>query len=103
VPDEIIALVGIIAVFGIPIVAILTSHQQKMAKLRSESHQGADGRVLEELQSLKQQMAELRDTTTRYDMSFDAALQRIESRVGSIEGRVSTLEQNTVQQPGNRV
>jgi hypothetical protein len=89
--------VAILAVFGIPIIAILTSHQQKMAQLRAQSSQATDAKVLEELQSLKQQMAELRDTTTRYDMSFDAALQRIESRVGNVEGRVATLEQSASQ------
>jgi hypothetical protein len=97
VPDELIAIVAILAVFGIPIIAILTSHQQKMAQLRAQSSQATDAKVLEELQSLKQQMAELRDTTTRYDMSFDAALQRIESRVGNVEGRVATLEQGASQ------
>jgi aspartate carbamoyltransferase catalytic subunit len=91
---EIVPILGILAVFGIPIIAILTGHQQKMAQLRAQSQQGADKKVLDELQALRQQMAELRDTSTRYDMSFDAALQRIESRVGNLEGRVSSIEQN---------
>lgn len=51
-----------------------------------------------ELQDLKHAIDELRDTTTRYDISFDAALQRIESRVGHLEGRVNSIEQADAKQ-----
>ena len=51
--------------------------------------------TLNEIQALRQQMVELRDTTTKYDMSFDAALQRLESRMGHLEGRVTSVEQET--------
>ena len=80
-------------IFAIPIVAIITSHQRKMAEMKMQMGGKADSSVIEELKALKQQMAELRDTTTRYDISFDAALQRIESRVGHLESKVSVIEQ----------
>ena len=81
---------------GIPIVAIWTYHQRKMMEMKLRM--GGEGRqvVSGELQEIKQQLAELRDTTTRYDLSFDAALQRIESRVGHLESRVSSVEQQNV-------
>jgi hypothetical protein len=80
-------------IFAIPIVAIITSHQRKLMEMKLKMGSGGDSKVAEELRALKQQMAELRDTTTRYDISFDAALQRIESRVGHIESKVATIEQ----------
>ena len=80
-------------IFAIPIVAIITTHQRKMAEMKMKMGGGGNDAVTEELKALKQQMAELRDTTTRYDISFDAALQRIESRVGHLENKVSAIEQ----------
>jgi hypothetical protein len=50
------------------------------------------------MRDLKRQIEELRDTTTKYDMSFDTALQRIESRVSNVENRVSGIESSNVQQ-----
>ena len=61
--------------------------------MRMQSGAQGNSVVVEEMQKLKQQVAELRDTTTRYDISFDAALQRIESRVGHLENKVSAIEQ----------
>jgi uncharacterized coiled-coil protein SlyX len=38
-----------------------------------------------EIQRLQQQITELRETTTRYDVSFDSALQRLERRIAEVE------------------
>ncbi len=48
--------------------------------------------VLDELKALREQIAELRESTTRYDVSFDTALQRIEGRMSAVEQRVSAVE-----------
>ena len=87
-PDIVIPLV----VFAIPIIAIITAHHRKIMEMKMKMGGSGDSRVVEELTVLKQQMAELRDTTTRYDISFDAALQRIESRVGHLESKIATIE-----------
>lgn len=97
---------GVIAVtliFSIPIIAIIASHQHKMAEMKLRMGQQGDQNVIKELRELKEQFAELRDTTTRYDLSFDAALQRIESRVGGLEQRVTTLEKTPEEKQVNRV
>jgi uncharacterized protein HemX len=86
-------LIPILAVIGIFILPVWTAHQRKMMELKLQAGQKADDNLLQELQSLKAQITDLRDTTTRYDMSFDSALQRIESRVGHLETRVSSMEQ----------
>jgi len=89
---EFIGLAAVICIFGGPVIAIILHHQRKMMEMRLQIRDQADQSVLTELRDLRNQMAELRDTTTKYDLSFDAALQRIESRVGRLEQRVTTLE-----------
>jgi hypothetical protein len=76
----------------IPIVAIVMSFKYKAKELELKAGRGGDPNVVSALEDMKRQIADLRDTTTRYDMSFDSALQRIESRVGNLENRVSTIE-----------
>ncbi len=83
--------VAIMMVFSIPLVAIFLAHTRKMAEMRGLG--GANSpQVSEQLKQMSAQIAELRDTTTRYDMSFDTALQRLESRMGAIEGKVQQIE-----------
>jgi hypothetical protein len=84
-----IPILAIICIFGLP---MWSYHQRRMLELKMMAGSTADSGLVSELQALAQQVAELRDTTTRYDMSFDSALQRIESRVGHLEGRVNSIE-----------
>ena len=88
-------ILAIMMVFGIPITAIITSHMRKMAEIKSRRDPSGDAAAITEIRALKEQFQELRDTTTKYDMSFDAALQRIENRVNHLEGRVSRVEQDS--------
>jgi hypothetical protein len=84
-----IGLVTVICIFGLP---WYYYHQRKMLEIKLRGGMASDSNILKELQDMKQQIADLRDTTTRYDMSFDAALQRLESRTGNVEQRMSQLE-----------
>jgi hypothetical protein len=93
--EELIGLAAVVMIFGIPITAIVTGHFRKMAELKLQHGEKAESNVLESIRELKEQFTELRDTTTKYDMSFDAALQRIENRVNHLEGRVSRVEQQS--------
>jgi hypothetical protein len=78
--------------FGAVTVWVYLGHQRKVLEMKLRSGAGGDSNVVRELQEMKQQMADLRDTTTRYDMSFDAALQRMESRMNMVEQRLTTVE-----------
>lgn len=91
--EELTGLAVITFLFGGPVIAIILNHYRKLAEMKLKAQERANEDVLNELRALKNQMADLRDTTTKYDLSFDAALQRIESRVGSLEQRVTTLEE----------
>jgi hypothetical protein len=91
-----------IAFFAFVYSLVRMKHQQRLEEMRVLRGQGGGTEVVTELRQLQQQLHELRDTTTRYDMSFDAALQRLESRVGHLEAQQreteaqpSTLEART--------
>lgn len=94
---EIIGLAGVIMVFSIPISAIWMHHQREMAKIKSARGDGDKGdvkgsaEVVRELQAMRQEMALLRDTTTKFDMSFDAALSRLEQRMDKAEENIADI------------
>jgi hypothetical protein len=74
------------------VIANYINYRHKLAELRLKGGAEGNEQLVAELQELKKQMADLRDTTTRYDMSFDAALQRLESRTANVEQRMSQVE-----------
>ena len=78
--------IPIVAMF-IPITAILANHRQKLAEIKARSASGLAPEIRAELSEIKNQLADLRDTTTKFDMTFDAALDRMEQRVGRVEDR----------------
>ena len=83
----IIPLAGIFFLFGLP---VILHFKKDFMKMKMQQGQNVDSKLLEELQALKHQIAELRDTTTRYDMSFDSALQRLENRMTHMESQVNS-------------
>lgn len=87
-PDQLALMIPIIAVF-IPIVAIVTSHQRKLAEINAQRGVTLPANIKTELEALRNEVAMLRDTTTRFDMSFDAAITRLEDRVDHVETRQS--------------
>lgn len=97
-----IPILAVLLIFGIPIIAILTSHMRNMAQMKLDAQQKGDARLLAEIEQLRKEFASLRDTATQYDLSFDTALQRVEGRLGSIESRVGALEQGENLSAGNR-
>lgn len=100
---DIVGLTAVVMVFGIPITAIITGHLKSMAQLRIEAAAKVAGsqsaHVDSEIAALRDEVARLRDTTTQYDIAFDTALQRLDSRVGHLEAQVSTSPRPAVEQP----
>lgn len=74
---------------SIPIVAILGGYWVKLAEIKARGGNALSEEVRNELREMKSQLAELRETTTRFDLSFDAAITRLEDRVDQIERRQS--------------
>ncbi|HSV75295.1 MAG TPA: hypothetical protein VLH79_16185 [Chthonomonadales bacterium] len=81
-----------LAMLLIPIVAIVAAHRRKVLELQLQLRSQADSLIAGEIRSLREQLEGLRDTTTRYDVSFDTALQRMETRMARLEQRVESSE-----------
>jgi hypothetical protein len=82
----IVAVVGAVSVFGMPVFLFIawSRHKERMAALMQPR---SDMRSSAEIESLKQEIASLRDTTTQYDMSVEHRLTEIQHRLDNIEGR----------------
>jgi hypothetical protein len=79
---------------GLGAIAIITEHFQKLAQIRAKARAGADEGAAKSIDELRREIMALRETATQYDVSFDAALQRLEQRVAQMELRLSSVEQN---------
>src|SRR5436190_883648 len=93
---EVIALVAVMLIFGIPFFAIGTEHRRRMMELQLKLRNQGDESVKASIEALRDEVRSLRDTTTQYDVSFDSVLQRMEQRVERLERRVSEPEANAI-------
>ena len=82
---------AILMVFGIPMLAIWTGHRRKMLELQLQMRGQVDTNANAEIAALREEVRALRDTTMQYDLSFDAALQRMERRVQDLETQSTSL------------
>ena len=85
--ETVVAVIAISCTFGTVFMGMVFHHARKLAELKSRASQGNNEELAREVRDLKKQVEDLRDTATRYDMSFDTALQRIEGRVGALEAK----------------
>ena len=85
-PDEFIAVVAIVMVFGIPIVAILTHHQRKMAELIHRNHAEVNPIVVEEVNRLREEVSQLRSQLNETTIALDDARRlrpvEVQERIG---------------------
>jgi hypothetical protein len=89
----IVGLLVTMMVFAIPWYAISTYHRRKMEEIRGKHRVDIEAETRAAIEALRQEMAALRDTSTQYDVSFDTALNRLDSRMSHLEQRVRTVEQ----------
>src|SRR5256885_1374948 len=89
-------LVAVVLVFGIPLLAIWTSHKRKLLELQLRLKNEGNSSVHAEMEALRQEVRALRDTTMQYDLSFDTALQRCEQRMEHRERRVNSADTSSV-------
>ena len=84
---EFIGFIAVAGAFGIPIVAIWTSHIRSRAKIKVNGVQSVDNALRAEVEALRAEVSALRDTTTKFDLSFDAQLTQLETRMERTEGQ----------------
>jgi hypothetical protein len=95
---ETVGAIAIICIFGwIPLKVIL-GHISKMAEIKALAGRGGEG-VARQLEEVQAELRALRETTTRFDVSFDAALTRLEERVQSMETERIRTSYDTVESP----
>ena len=75
--------IGTVVLSPVLILRIVLAHREKLIALKNRQ-EGAPG-LIEEVRALRGELAALRDTTTRCDMTFDAAIDRLESRMERME------------------
>jgi len=75
--------IGTVVLSPVLILRIVLAHREKLIALKNRQ-EGAPG-LVEEVRALRGELAALRDTTTRCDMTFDAAIDRLESRMERME------------------
>jgi hypothetical protein len=71
--EDLVPIVALLLVFGIPIIAILTAHQQKMAKLIHGQRPQIDPAVIEEIRSLRTEVSQLQDRVNTMMLDQDTA------------------------------
>lgn len=86
---DLIGLVAVVCIFGpaliIPIVAMTQKHRKEMAQLELERRRASNQEVIQQIEALRQEIAELRQTTTQYDLSLQANLENLQERVRALE------------------
>jgi hypothetical protein len=93
--NEMVGAISVICIFGwIPLKVIL-GHLSKMAEIKVKAGTGGEN-VARQLAEMQNELKALRETTTRFDVSFDAALTRLEERVGSMETERIRTQYDTV-------
>lgn len=70
---------------ALPFYGMWSHHKRKMEELRLQSQGTVNHQMRAEMDALRAEIQQLRDTSMQYDLSFDAALQRVEQRVGHVE------------------
>lgn len=99
---EIIAVFILLVIFVgiISIIGVSSWHRQEMEKIKARKGlEGNTAQISEELRAelnaLKEQVLALRDTTTKFDLSFDSALDGVEARLKRVEERQLTQNYQT--------
>lgn len=88
-----------VMVLAIPWYAISTYHRRKLEEIRAKQKVDIAEETRAAIDALRREVAALRDTSTQYDVSFDTALNRLDSRMAHLEQRVRSVENevNSVQ------
>jgi hypothetical protein len=82
---EFLGLVAILMVFGTPLVLQFAKARERIAMMKMQAPQAPDQEIIRQLDALRQEIAQLRDTSTQFDLSHNNALERLEQRVSSLE------------------
>ena len=90
--EGLIPLVAIVCIFGpalfIPITAMVLKHRKEMLQMELERRRLSNQEIVAQIEAIRQELAQLRDTSTQYDMSLQANLEALQERVRALEQQV---------------
>ncbi len=87
-------------VFVVPVLWIVShySHKVKIERMRLQAQTQGTEALKKEVETLRQQFQQLRETNTQFVLSSDNSLTALREKVERLEERLSALEQQTLQQ-----
>lgn len=86
--QSIVILFGSLGVIGAVIARMWFTHEERKLKIRSQSQSDAGGETLRsEFDSLRAEVARLRDTSTQYDISIQHSLEDMQNRLERLESK----------------
>ena len=82
-----------IGLVAIPFAMIWTHHRRKMEELKVQRAYLHSQDIQAQFDAIRAEIRDLRDTSMQYDLSFDAAMHRVENRLEHLERK--SIAQNT--------
>ena len=94
--EDIVGLALIVCIFGPMLFVLITAtvlwYRKEMLEMEQEQRRQSNQEVIAQIEALRQELAQLRDTSTQYDMSLQANLEMLQERVRLLEQQ---LEEQT--------
>ena len=87
--EDIVGLALIVCIVGsvlfVPITAMVLKHRKEMLEMELERRRLSNQEIVAQIEALRQELAQLRDTSTQYDMSLQMTLETLQERVRMLE------------------
>jgi len=96
---DIVALAAIIFIFSpalfVPITAMVLKHRKEMLQMELEKRRLSNQEVAKQIEALRAEIAQLRETSTQYDLSLQANLENLQERVRTLEEQAQMLHRRS--------
>ncbi|MDW8052513.1 MAG: hypothetical protein RMJ83_08560 [Armatimonadota bacterium] len=94
--DAILNLVMLILALGplslIPIVAMVLRYRREVLRMELEKHQLSNREIVKQIEALRQEIAQLRETSTQFDLSLQENLEHLQERVRMLEQQLEAQQ-----------
>jgi TolA-binding protein len=92
---ELIPIVGIVSVACVIIAKMAFRFEERKLQIRGEIQNTGSDSVRSEVETLRQELARLRDTSTQYDISIQHTLEDVQQRLERVEAKGSVSSRTT--------
>ncbi len=105
-PGDLLISIPILAIVlgvGSEIIKSILKSQERRLEMSLRSQQGQNEDVTRQLQALRREIADLRDTSMQFDLSLEHAVQRLEERLSRSETKVAAPKPQPISDEIQRV